>query len=238
VKVSFRDGVFLTCFILTLGITGSRDARAGDVHFFSGLGAFSVPVVSFAEARFQTVVRQHFDYSCGSAAVATMLTFHYDNPVSEEDVFTEMWENGDQEKIQSEGFSLLDIKNYLEAHGYQADGFRTSLDRIEEVNIPAIVTINTNGYRHFVVVKGIVDDEIVVGDPALGVKIYQREEFEAILDNDVIFLIHSDREIANENFNDEQDWGVRTKAPFGTALSNEGLGLSTFSILLPANNQF
>src|SRR3546814_5502098 len=68
-------------------------------------GSFSVPVMSLKEKRWTTVVRQQYDFSCGSAAVATLLTYHYETPLAEAVVFEEMFVRGDQAKIQAEGRS-------------------------------------------------------------------------------------------------------------------------------------
>ena len=174
--------------------------------------------------------------SCGAASVATLLTFHYDRPTGEQDVFRAMFEAGDKDKIRKQGFSLLDMKTYLESVGYRADGFLISLARLAEVKIPAIVLIQTRGYRHFVLIKGIKDGEVLVGDPALGAKIYSRSKFEKVWINDIIFVVRDKRKVAREHFNHAKDWAVRAKAPFGTALSREGL--ATFTTLLPNNFRF
>src|SRR5690606_15568794 len=118
------------------------------------------------EARFRTTLPQQYDFSCGSAATATLLTFQYGYPVSEEDVFVQMYRNGDQRKIQTEGFSLLDMRRYLESQGFTADGFELPLDKLLEEGLPAIVLLNDRGYRHFVVVKGLRDGRVLLGDPA------------------------------------------------------------------------
>ena len=149
---------------------------AGNVELPSEIGVgFSVPVKSvkdmLAEIRFRSTVRQKFDYSCGSAAVATLLTYHYQRPVSEDDAIKFMYNRGDQAKIQREGFSLLDIKNYLESYGYKADGFQVPLDKLVATSTPAITLIRDNGYNHFVVVKGVRDDTVLLGDPVVGSRI-------------------------------------------------------------------
>jgi hypothetical protein len=122
-------------------------------------------VTSLREARFRTTIRQQYDFSCGSAAVATLLTFQYGFPVNEETVFANMYVNGDQAKIRSEGFSLLDMKRFLESRGFLADGYELPLSKLEEAQIPAIVLIVENGYHHFVVIKGIKGDRVLIGDP-------------------------------------------------------------------------
>ena len=226
-------GVFLYIFALA-GVTWPADA--GRFRVYVGGASFSVPVTTIKEARFKTVIKQQYDFSCGAAAVATLLTFHYDRPTSERDVFKVMFAAGDKDVIRKEGFSLLDMKNYLEAEGYKADGFRISLDKLAKSRIPAIVLIQTRGYKHFVLIKGIRGDEVVVGDPAFGVKIYARAKFEKVLASDVVFVVRTEKELARKHFNDEKDWAVRAKAPFGTALSRQELG--TLLVLLPAGNEF
>jgi predicted double-glycine peptidase len=210
-------------------------AHAANPVIRSGGGTFSVKVTSMKEARFRKVIKQQYDFSCGSAALATLLTYHYESPVTEQDIFVKMYEAGDQEKIRKEGFSLLDMKQYLEERGFQANGYRASLDKLTEVGIPAIVLITTRGYRHFVVVKGVSEEEVLVGDPALGVRTYERKEFEELW-NGILFVATSGVSVAKNYFNADEDWKVRHKAPFGTALTRQGL--ATFTMLLPGQNDF
>ncbi len=225
--------VILVGFLL-FGLQG-RDAGAASLPVFGVGGDFSLPIVSLKEARFRNVVKQAYDFSCGSAAIATLLSHHYDSPVTEQAVFKDMYQTGDQTKIRKEGFSLLDMKQYLNRRNIQSDGFRAPLDKLLEVGIPAITLITTRGYRHFVVVKGLSDDEILVGDPALGTKTYNRAEFEAMW-NGILFVVTQNIPLAKTHFNQKEDWLVRQKAPFGSALSRQGL--ATFTMLLPGTGDF
>jgi predicted double-glycine peptidase len=147
-----------------------------------------------------------------------------------------MFAVGDQKLIRKQGFSLLDMKTYLATLGYRADGFRIDFDTLNRVKMPAIILVSIRGYRHFIVVKGMKGDEIVVGDPAAGVKVYKRKDLEKIMASKVIFLVRNKTQIAKKNFNADKDWAVRTKAPFGTALTRDGL--TTFVSLLPGRNEF
>tara|TARA_B100001939_G_scaffold314113_1_gene298310 strand:- start:4184 stop:4924 length:741 start_codon:yes stop_codon:yes gene_type:complete len=218
---------FCTGFIFALV---SASAQAGTVYLPTHLGGpAKIKVVSLKEARFKTVIKQQFDFSCGSAALASLLTFHYNHPVSEIDVFKTMFEKGDQERIQKFGFSLLDMKKYLASIGFNSDGFRVDINRLEKAGIPAIVLINTNGYKHFVIIKGISKNEILVGDPALGVRIMDREEFIQNW-NGIIFVLRSNIRQGQTHFNMKKDWKVRAQAPFGSALSRHSL--SGFSVHL------
>ncbi|MDX1251204.1 MAG: C39 family peptidase [Gammaproteobacteria bacterium] len=200
--------------------------RAGAMDLTSSAGSFSVPVVSLHEARFLTVIRQQYDFSCGSAALATLLTHHYQHPVSEQAVFIAMYENGNKDKIRREGFSLLDIKRYLEAHGYRADGYFAPLDMLTGKGIPAIALINDHGYKHFVVVKGVSDTQVLVGDPTAGMKIIPRKEFEEMW-NKLLSVIRNEEKLAVRHFNRAEEWEVREKAPLEQAISRDGLLSST-----------
>lgn len=210
-------------------------ARSGEIFLAGGdFGFTSVKVTSLKEARFKSTVRQQFDYSCGSAAAATLLTYQYQHPVTEQDIFKAMWENGNQEKIRLEGFSLLDIKHYLESIGYQADGYEAPLEKLNQVGIPAIVLIKDNGYNHFVVVKGLRDDQVLVGDPSVGSRIIPRKNFDKMLINHILFVIHSDRNKAV--FNNIRDWHIRERAPLGNAISPSNL--ANITLLRPGPNDF
>jgi len=198
-------------------------------------GDFSVNVTSQKEARFKTTLRQQYDFSCGSAALATLLTFHYEQPVSEEEIFKAMYDAGDQDKIRKNGFSLLDIKNYLNDRGYQSDGFRISLDKLKGVGIPAIVLIDHKGYKHFVVVKGVTSTEILIGDSSNGVRRMPRTQFESMW-NGLLFLIRNKDKVAKHYFNQENEWKINPRPPLALALGRQEL--SNITWMLPGKNDF
>src|SRR3546814_7664952 len=92
-------------------------------------GSYAIHVNSLKGSRCKTTVPQQRDFSCGSAAVATLLTYQYGQPVTEAEVFRYMYDHGDQARIRKEGFSLLDIRGYLQSQGYKADGFVLPIDK-------------------------------------------------------------------------------------------------------------
>lgn len=189
-----------------------------EVILSNGPAPSRLSVVSYRDIPFRTVVRQRYDFSCGSAALATLLRYHYDRDIGEEQVFRAMYAAGDQDVIRRVGFSLLDMKQFLEASGYQADGFRLSLSDLEAMNRPAIVMIDTAGYKHFVVFKGDDAGRVLVGDPALGLKIYTREQFTAMW-NGVAFVL---REPA-DRFNLAAEWAPWNRSRPGQALPDYSL---------------
>ncbi|RQS49380.1 C39 family peptidase [Burkholderia sp. Bp8986] len=188
---------------------------------------YAMHVTSLKEARFKRTVKQQFDFSCGSAAVATLLTYQYDYPMTEQTAFAQMWENGNQEKIRQQGFSLLDIRRFLDAHGFVADGFELPLQTLARTHTPAIVLITEHGYHHFVVVKGLRDGRVLVGDPATGTRPMSLASFEQKWEDHVIFVIHNRPELAV--FNDPRDWRVAPSAPLYTGIARDGL----YNVVMP-----
>lgn len=232
-------GVFrylLSASLLAAWALGGVPAHAeSSLPILSGGGSFNLNVTSFKDDRFKNVVRQRYDFSCGSAAVATMLTYQYGRATTEATVFEAMYQRGDKAKIHAEGFSLLDMKGYLNRIGYRAEGFRVGLHKLVEATVPAIALINTKGYLHFVVIKGVSDETVLVADPALGNKIIPRDQFE-LMWNGLLFVVLDDSERAKAFFNLAKEWQVRPKAPIGEA--SVGGDIGTFTLMIPGRNLF
>lgn len=198
----------------------------------SALESLNFHVHTLKELKFLRAFRrtwhQQFDFSCGSAAVATLLTFQYGRPTNEMTVFRAMFAVGDQRQIRTKGFSLLDMKRYLDGLGYQADGVRVQLDTLIKVGIPAIALITDRGYRHFVVVKGADARRVLIGDPALGRRVLSRREFEAARVGNLFFVIRNDRRLAQ--FNLAADWYSETNPPLSAGIDRTDLGLAFLEI--------
>ncbi|WP_298270887.1 C39 family peptidase [Geobacter sp.] len=216
-------------------LAASSSAVAATMTVPGGNGDFTVKVMSMQERRFRSTIRQQNDFSCGSAALATLLTYHYEDKVSEQQVFDAMFDAGDQERIRREGFSMLDMKKYLEANGYGANGYKIDLPKLAKIGVPAIALINHNGYKHFVVVKGVTAKEVLLGDPSLGTRTVQRPEFEKMW-NGLVFIVLNKKNVAQHHFNNEKEWRVREKAPLGMALSPSEL--ANMTLFLPGRNDF
>jgi predicted double-glycine peptidase len=213
---------------LLLAACAAGVAQAGSVELPTQVGgAYAVGATSMKEARFRATIRQQFDFSCGSAALSTLLTHHYGHAVTEQAVFEEMYRSGDQKKIRREGFSLLDMKRYLEAHGFQADGFEAPLDKLASAGIPAVVLVNESGYNHFVVVKGVLDQRVLIGDPASGTRAVPQAQFHAMWVNQILFVISNAGDRAK--FNSAADWSVAQRAPLAQGIQRDSLS----GIVLP-----
>lgn len=216
--------VLPACAVVFALCGGATAALADRLDFVAPLGgSMSVPTVSMKQARFVSTLRQQYDFSCGSAAVATLLSHHYGQKVDEAAVFQAMFERGNRDKIRREGFSMLDMKLYLDSRGFTAAGVEATLDELAKANVPAIALINESGYAHFVVVKGLRPNEVLVGDPAAGTRVIPRRDFERYWMNNILLVVNNRIELAR--FNQEVDWRVRPKAPLRSGLNEGGLDM-------------
>jgi len=130
-------------------------------------------VTSVLEMRQQNVVLQRWELSCAAAALATVLRFQYGVPVTERSVALglidrpEYLDHPELVRIR-QGFSLLDLKRYVDRLGYQGIG----LGQLEFTDLlaraPVIVPIDLRGYPHFVVFRGATEHEVLLADPAFG----------------------------------------------------------------------
>jgi predicted double-glycine peptidase len=198
-------------------------------------GNLMLPVTSIQGRKFLSVIRQQYDFSCGSAALATLLSYQYGDPQDEAAIFRGMWANGDRAQIRRLGFSLLDMKRYLQDRGMDGDGYRVSLEQIAKTGLPGIGLITTNGYRHFVTIKGVAGDRVLVGDPSLGLRTMTRDEFLEMW-NGVYFVVDHKKKAQFVAFNAASDWSLIPTARY--SLAAEPMSLQALGLLRPGFGEF
>jgi uncharacterized protein len=123
------------------------------------------------DLRDRNVVKQRSDYSCGAAALATLLRYGFGDNVTERDILGAVFDLlSTQEKAirQKTGFSLLDLHRVAQARGYNAAGFRLALEQLNLLAGPVIVFIEPRGYKHFAVLRGVRGDRVYLADPSRG----------------------------------------------------------------------
>ena len=126
--------------VLLLPILPVAGVSAADVAFSGVLpnGAlYTAPVQSMREGRYANLVRQQTDYSCGAASLATILQYAYGLNVDEATVIEGMMGVADPAVVQERGFSLLDIKRYVESLGMRGRGYRVDEERLVACAFPA-----------------------------------------------------------------------------------------------------
>lgn len=163
---------FLGAIALTASVFSSPASAEG-----------SRPVKSLLEIRRENVVIQAYDLSCGAAALGTLLRYAFGEQVTEKDIARGLISRKEYiehpELVQlRQGFSLLDLKRYVEALGYQGLGLGQLelTDLIERA--PVMVPINANGYNHFVIFRGVMAGRVLLADPAWGNRTMTTDKFE------------------------------------------------------------
>ena len=157
----------------------------------------SLLIEPVSEIKFRNITRQAYDYSCGSAALVTLLNADLGIKVTEQQAMEGMMEHGEKEKIiERRGFSLLDMKRYVGNLGKKSDGFRGEIVDLMELKTPAIVPIDYAGFKHFVVLRGIRDGIVYVADPSAGNIIFSMKEFVNLWDRNTLFIIYRDEDDA------------------------------------------
>lgn len=136
-------------------------------------------VRSLLEFRHENVVIQQWDISCGAAALATILNYQYGDHLSEKTIAEAMLRRTDPLRVKFRGgFSLLDLKRFAESRGYSADGYtNVSIENLVEFG-PSIVPLTVSGYNHFVVFRGLIDNQVLIADPAFGKRTLTLEKFQ------------------------------------------------------------
>ena len=173
--------LLLTCAAAALLLlTAVADVRAQSTY---GIGALAgvaparKSVRSLRELRFRELVQQRYDFSCGSAALASLLRYGYGMDVSEAELIKKMMVGVDPAAVVRNGFSMLDMKRYVEGAGMRAHGYRIEPDALYRLQMPVIALLDIKGYRHFVLVKGAAAGRVFVADPALGHKVMPESDF-------------------------------------------------------------
>ncbi|KVN27882.1 peptidase C39 [Burkholderia pyrrocinia] len=132
---------------------------------------------SIRDLRYRDVVNQRFDFSCGSAALATLLKYGYDIDIPETEMIRRMMAFSTPEVVVRNGFSMLDMKKFVETLGLRGRGFRVGIDALYHLQIPVLVLMDLDGYEHFVIVKHAENGRVFIADPALGNRILLEQEF-------------------------------------------------------------
>jgi hypothetical protein len=133
--------------------------------------------------------------------LATILTHHYHDKTSEAVIITSILRITDPIKIKARGgFSLLDLKRFVESRGYEGRGYAgLSLEELAGLVVPAITPVKTRGYDHFVVFRGIRGDRVVLSDPAFGTVTMKTSQFAEMWKGGVGFIVLPRTPVATAN---------------------------------------
>ena len=168
VQVILLRNVFACCVFGVLSLAST--ILPAQIDIGSGLRVES-PGSSMKDLRDQNLVRQRFDYSCGAAALATIIRYGLGEEITEREVLDELFDVLSEEErtvVRETGFSLLHLQRVAQARGFNAQGFRLEPEQLAMLAGPVIVFIEPRGYQHFAVLRGVRGDRAYLADPSRG----------------------------------------------------------------------
>ena len=186
-------------FFIIMGIMGlylpMGEIPQNETTFYTGehlrAGKIRQDLTPVSEIANANIVHQQYDYSCGSAALSTLMKYYLGEELSEEEIIRGLTAYGDAKLIEERrAFSLLDMKRFVEVLGYKGTGYTAQIDDLRSLGRPCIIPIDLYQYVHFVVFKGIYGDHIFFADPAIGNISFPLQKFSEIWHLNIIFVVY------------------------------------------------
>ena len=130
-------------------------------------------ITPYRSLRYQQTIGQADIYTCGAAAIATLFTHFYKQPVDELEVLEiaeeVMVANG--RRSEEAGLNALSLKQALTRKGIDADVKEVTLEQLkryfERGGLPIVIHV-TIPQPHYILAIGILEDWLIVADPTLG----------------------------------------------------------------------
>jgi predicted double-glycine peptidase len=144
----------------------------------------------------QHVVMQQYDYSCGAAALATMFVYYFEDKVTEQQVLDAIFrrlaqspnpKSAIEDRIKN-GLSMLDLQQVAADMVNPWAVARITLKQTLELKAPVIVRLVKHDFKHFVVLRGIVEDRVFLADPIRGTLRMSMAEFHKQWNGVALFL--------------------------------------------------
>lgn len=159
----------------------------------------STPTQSWQAQKFQGITKQWRDFSCGPAAISTLITSYLGGDVNEEKVWLQIKTQSDAAKIaeiEKNGASFFDLKKATLALGYQAEGYQISFDELLKIGDPVIVHMNKLGFKHFSVYRGYFSGRVYLADSLRGNITLPLAQFQSEWTGNVLAVWQPGKEIA------------------------------------------
>jgi predicted double-glycine peptidase len=165
------------CVSFSLALLGALLGLAAAVVQSTGQGC-----TGYREMRLAGVVAQTTEYSCGPAAVATLISCFYGLDVRESDILQRAGEyDAAAGRELGSGISAYALKRTLADHGIPARGLLVSLDALlqhfAQGGLPLILHL-TRPQKHYLVAIGIIEGHAVLADPSWGRRLLPVPELE------------------------------------------------------------
>ena len=176
----------------------------------------NLPIKTWKDLRDSNIEKQDEDFSCGSAAVATILRSFYGKDIYEKDILDEVIRVGDDGTA-----SFSDLEKAVKKFGFKAVGLTLNFEKLKSIKIPAIVYLRYRDKDHFSVIRGVNKNGLVwLGDPSWGNRKFSESRFKSMwetqdddnLKGKILLIIPEDKSLAELNQNFFKSPGVNSTA--------------------------
>lgn len=114
---------------------------------------------------------QKRDYSCGAAALATLIQYYIGDSMNEDVILRVLDELLTFEEVKDRienGLAMSDLRKAAVKLSYQSVVAQMSLEQLFDSKVPLIVGITENEFKHFVVYRGTDYRYVYLADPIRG----------------------------------------------------------------------
>lgn len=138
--------------------------------------------MSYVALRYEATVRQTEDFTCGGASLATILTYYWATPTSEDTALATLktrYSAARLHHLSEKGLSFDDLIYMANKLGFSAEGAKVPVNQLPSLAGPVIVHLNKGKFQHFVVLRRVGKGVYYVSDPIVGELTMHANEFEA-----------------------------------------------------------
>lgn len=129
-----------------------------------------ISLKTWKDYRVKQVAKQDLDFSCGAAALATLLNGFYHQSYTEPQILEDM-------NKQDGKASFVDMAHVVEKYGFKAQGFALDYATLSQLKVPVIVYLEHRKDSHFSVLSGISESHVRLSDPSWGNRVLSKQAF-------------------------------------------------------------
>jgi len=167
----------------------STQLFAGTVNIITPFKVLKVHIKSFSEIRSENMVKQHYDYSCGTSSLATILRFFYHKNITESQILKWILVNKgllskncqqkiekcrikkQLQKLENKDFmlSFWDLAKFSKEVGFKPVALAVDIKTLFQLKVPVIVYVKPRKWdSHFSVYRGTDGKFVYLADPSYG----------------------------------------------------------------------
>jgi predicted double-glycine peptidase len=166
----FRNKLIIVA-LFTIAVVSAVRVCAASAPVRDADHIFAKSTCNWKQIHEMHIVMQKRDYSCGAAALATILRYYWGDDATEEQILLAIEKILTPEEMKDRiknGLAISDIRRAAVDMGYLSTIGTLTFQKLTESKVPLIVAIKPQGFNHFVVYRGVDCDYVYLADPIRG----------------------------------------------------------------------